>query len=131
MALTLIDFGMVVLIWMTQLIVYPSFGYFEEKNLLAWHKKYTSLISIIVMPLMILQLGLHLLGIWEAFNLARLMALVVIVWCWTVTFVMAVPLHQKISSGAGIKESTYQLVRINWYRTAGWTVVFILSILGS
>ena len=36
-ARVIIDFGAVVLIWMVQLVVYPSFTYFQKKELMDWH----------------------------------------------------------------------------------------------
>ena len=60
MATTLVDFGLFILIWLTQLVIYPSFTYFREQDLTRWHRKYTRAISYIVMPLMLGQVGLHL-----------------------------------------------------------------------
>ncbi|MFT7429007.1 MAG: hypothetical protein ACI9IZ_001504, partial [Nonlabens sp.] len=34
----LVDFGLVVLIWIVQLIIYPSFLYYGSKTLNKWHK---------------------------------------------------------------------------------------------
>ncbi len=36
----LLDFGLVVLIWMIQGIVYPSFLDYNTENLAVWHRKY-------------------------------------------------------------------------------------------
>ena len=52
----LLDFGLCILIWMVQLIVYPSFLFFSDNNLFTWHKTYTKAIALIVMPLMLGQL---------------------------------------------------------------------------
>ena len=43
----LVDAGLVVLIWMVQLIIYPSFLHYDN-NLVEWHHKYTSRIALIV-----------------------------------------------------------------------------------
>ena len=52
----LVDAGLAILIWMVQLIIYPSFLYYSEENLYAWHQKYTSKIAVIVVSLMLFQL---------------------------------------------------------------------------
>ena len=52
----LADFGLLVLIWMVQLVVYPGFKYYQRERLLEWHARYTSRISYIVGPLMLGQL---------------------------------------------------------------------------
>jgi len=54
------DFGMLVLIWLVQLIIYPSFEFTDKDAFLGWHEKYTGLITVVVLPLMLGQLGLTL-----------------------------------------------------------------------
>lgn len=123
----LIDFGLVILIWMTQLIVYPSFTYFQSDDLVIWHGKYTRYISIIVMPLMVGQLGFHLFGVFDQFSIERLFSLLLIAAVWINTFFFAVPLHNKIAGDIESLASAKALVRINWFRTIGWTLVFLIS----
>ena len=53
----LVDFGLLVLIWIIQLIIYPSFLFYRAKELITWHKMYTKAIALIVIPLMLGQLG--------------------------------------------------------------------------
>ena len=48
----LFDVGLLVLIWMVQLIVYPSFLYYTHEQLVVWHTRYVKQISLIVIPLM-------------------------------------------------------------------------------
>lgn len=128
MLLNLIDFGLVVLIWMTQLVVYPSFCYFSDSDLLLWHRRYTTSISFLVIPLMLAQLFSHGIGLWQHFSLPRLLAAILIGLIWVNTFGYAVPLHNKISAGADIASSAKRLVAVNWYRTVLWTVVFLLGV---
>ncbi len=54
----LLDFGLVVLIWIIQRIVYPGFLHYSTENLVVWHRQYTSRFSAIVIPLMLAQLGI-------------------------------------------------------------------------
>lgn len=125
----IIDFGMVVLIWTTQLIVYPSFTYFSAESLAAWHAKYTGNISIIVMPLMLLQVLFHTYNLYINFNWFRVIGTMLIGLAWINTFFYAVPLHQQITNGHRILNAAHQLVRINWYRTLLWSGVFIISLI--
>ena len=53
---TVIDGGLLVLIWMVQRIVYPSFLEIHEDRLQAWHARYMPAIGSIVGPLMLLSL---------------------------------------------------------------------------
>lgn len=128
MLLHLIDFGLVILVWMTQLVVYPSFTYFSPGDLPLWHRRYTTSISFLVVPLMLAQLFTHSVGLWQHFSLPRLLTAILIGLIWINTFGYAVPLHNKISAGINVTVSARQLVAVNWYRTALWTVVFLLGI---
>lgn len=129
MLVKMVDFGLVVLIWMTQLIVYPSFTYLSENQLLAWHPKYTTAISFIVMPLMLAQVLLHGYDLIEQFHWMRLLATILIIVVWINTFFYAVPLHHKISAQQDMLEAAQGLVKVNWYRTILWTLVFLLNFL--
>ena len=131
MLLNLIDFGLLVLVWITQLVVYPSFTYFRPGDLYLWHPRYTKAISFLVIPLMLAQLLIHGFKLWQHFSLHGLLAAALIGLIWLNTFFYAVPLHNKISSGTDIASSAKKLVVVNWYRTALWTVVFLLGILFS
>ncbi|MEM9337446.1 MAG: hypothetical protein AAGA66_01875 [Bacteroidota bacterium] len=131
MILKLVDFGLVVLIWMTQLIVYPGFNYYSEAQLIEWHVKYTKAISIIVMPLMLGQVLLHGWGLLNDFSMIRLFIALLIALAWVNTFFFAVPLHSKIAAGTDVMDSAASLVRVNWYRTFLWSAVFVLSLFKS
>lgn len=128
MLLNLIDFGLLVLVWMTQLVVYPSFTYFRPGDLRLWHRRYTKTISLFVIPLMLAQLFTHGFELWQHISLHGLLAAALIMLIWLNTFFYAVPLHHKISAGTDITFSTKRLVAVNWYRTALWTMVFLLGI---
>lgn len=52
----LFDFGLLVLIWLVQLVIYPSFLHYVNKELMIWNKIYTVFISLVLIPLMFGQL---------------------------------------------------------------------------
>lgn len=120
----LFDTGLLVLIWMTQLIVYPSFTQFSPDDLLRWHAPYTSRISVIVMPLMLGQLALHLIWVQKDMGIWPVIALSLIILAWVNTFFFAVPLHNQIAAGTDVMEAAQKLVSVNAWRTACWTLVF-------
>ena len=124
----LFDFGIVVLIWMTQLIVYPSFTQFNPTDLQQWHASYTIRISILVMPLMFGQLGFHIYHLTQNTGLLPIIALVLIGLAWANTFLFAVPLHNQIGSGIEIVESAQKLVSVNAWRTGFWSIVFLIDL---
>jgi hypothetical protein len=124
----LADFGLFVLIWMVQLIVYPGFRHYQEARLLYWHPKYTVLITIIVAPLMIAQLFLHGLLLFEDNNWFTLISFILVLLIWILTFAQAVPLHKNLTEGTDIPETTEILIRTNWNRTIVWTILFFSSL---
>lgn len=124
-----VDFGLVVLIWLTQLVVYPSFTYFSEDDLVSWHSRYTTAVSIVVMPLMLSQVALHGWGLVQDFTWIRLVAGVLIGLAWINTFFFAVPLHNQIAANQQVAEAARGLVSVNWPRTVLWSLVFLLSVL--
>lgn len=124
----IVDFGLVILIWMTQLVVYPSFTFFDENDLVDWHGRYTTAISVIVMPLMLSQVALHGFALFQGFSWLGVFVAILIALIWINTFLFAVPLHNQITAQNNIHDAAVELVRINWYRTVLWTLVFLLSL---
>ncbi len=124
----LIDFGLVVLIWMVQLIVYPSFQHYTAENLKTWHDTYSKRISIIVIPLMLAQLFLYILYLINDPNIYSISGTILISAAWLITFLYFVPAHQRISRGetAGVVKN---LATINWWRTLLWSLVFFLGLI--
>jgi L-cystine uptake protein TcyP (sodium:dicarboxylate symporter family) len=124
-----LDFGMVVLIWMVQLLIYPSFKYFEKDGLNQWHSKYTRNISFVVMPLMTIQMILAIFQLYRNSTSYSIISLIFIVVLWLITFAYFVPLHQKITKGLATQRNLQLLVRVNWIRTILWTALFFLSLI--
>ena len=125
----LVDFGMVILIWMTQLIVNPAFSFYSEEELNDWHKRYTATISVIVIPLMSAQLLIHAYYLWVNQSMISIINAIIIALLWAITFGEAVPLHNQITRQEESLKAAKTLVHLNWYRTILWNVVFGLSLI--
>jgi hypothetical protein len=125
----IIDFGLVVLIWMVQLIVYPGFSFYSEKHLLKWHKFYTPRITIVVAPLMFLQMGIALYLSFFEFSTLNLIYLILVLSTWLSTFSYFVPLHQKIEANMDPLQSAKKLTKGNWLRTFQWTFIFLFGLI--
>ena len=54
----LASFGLVVLIWLVQVIIYPAFAEIEPDRFAPWHAGYTRAVTWIVAPLMLAQVAL-------------------------------------------------------------------------
>ncbi|OBX26889.1 hypothetical protein LX77_00678 [Gelidibacter algens] len=124
----LFDTGLLVLIWMVQLLVYPSFRYYDKPNLVIWHKHYTVGLSIIVIPLMFGQLILASVQWFNTLSAETLINLLLVVLLWALTFIQFVPLHKKIADNKATPALLKRLVARNWWRTILWTVIFCWSV---
>lgn len=109
------------LIWTVQLVHYPAFLFVDALKFQDFAKLHTRNISLMVAPLMGIELltGIALLpGLHWTFGLANLLGIGSL---WLVTFFVSVPLHKGL--GAGKDESTIlKLIRTNWIRTIVWTL---------
>ena len=122
------DTGLLVLIWMVQLVVYPSFLYYEKQNLVKWHKNYTSGLSIIVIPLMFGQLIVVSIQLYRLVSAETIISLLLVISVWILTFKQFVPLHDKISKNKVTDKLLKLLVIRNWLRTILWTFIFCWGI---
>ncbi len=123
----LFDFGMLVLIWLVQLVIYPSFFHYQIKDLKQWHEKYIVRITYVVMPLMIGQLSLTIVMVFDNLGIYQIGSLILIVVAWLSTFLQFVPMHNKITMGVISDDVLHKLLRNNWLRTILWTIIFIWS----
>lgn len=126
---TLIDFGLVILIWLVQLVIYPGFRYYSPAELALWHPKYSNLITLLVGPLMLAQVGLvgretYLNPAWHTVLSAAIVGLM-----WAATAFVSVPIHNAIAAGDASPDTLARLVATNWIRTIGWTLIFGLGFL--
>jgi hypothetical protein len=117
------------LIWIIQLIHYPSFLYIDKEK----SSKFTILhqirISYIVAPMMLIEFFTagYLVYVSEpvsfmTFNLLGVIAI------WLSTFLLSVPLHLKISEKFD-SELVKRLIHTNWPRTILWTARSLMLIL--
>jgi len=117
----------VVLLWLVQWIIYPSFLQVAPERLVKWHAQYTQRMGYIVMPLMFGQLGLSVLAVWQVGVGLDWLDLLLVLSCWGLTFGLSVPLHQRIAAGESQPKILQRLVVTNWPRTLVWTLVFGLG----
>lgn len=125
----LIDFGLVVLIWMVQLLIYPSFKHFPPNALLKWHSRYTFNMAVIVIPLMFGQLIIYAVQIFKDQTVFSICGILIVLTLWVSTFLQFVPLHQQISNDSFSEKTLKLLETRNWIRTVLWTGLFIWSLI--
>lgn len=110
------------LIWVIQLVHYPSFSYAARESFTAFHEFHATRITWIVGPVMTLELitavALCLSGASSPFwwlNLGGVLAI------WASTAFLSVPYHNQLAAGFN-PEAANALVTTNWPRTVLWTV---------
>ena len=115
-------------IWTIQLVHYPSFHFIDKISFTNFHNFHERRISIIVMPLMILELISSVaLYFNDMSNHTFLLNLIVVGLIWCSTFFIQVPIHNILSQK---KDNTMieKLVNTNWIRTFLWSMRMLLII---
>lgn len=123
-----IDSGLAVLIWIVQLVVYPSFLYSQPGSFPQWHVLYSRRIAYIVAPLMIAQLGLVLANSLAQPSSLNLAFLTLVLATWAITFFQFVPLHNRLLRFGYQRDTLKQLIDANWTRTALWSSIALLRL---
>ena len=124
----LFDSGLLVLILMVQLIIYPSFLHYPLKNLITWHNIYTKRIAVIVVPLMLGQLSISLFQVYENQVFDTFLYAAIVLFLWAITLFKFAPMHNEISQGNVSEKFLTSLVRLNWIRTILWFLLFLLTL---
>eukprot|EP01047_Picozoa_sp_COSAG01_P002070 COSAG01_NODE_52_length_31456_cov_125.226648_28_plen_139_part_00 len=115
-------------IWMTSLIYliqwvhYPSFHYIDPSKSLNYAKFHQSRISLIVLPIMTVELFslLYLLK-QNTQSTIYILATILLVIIWLSTFLLQVPCHQQLLKTHDLK-SINKLILTNWIRTIAWSI---------
>lgn len=117
-----ISWGLLVLIWVVQLVHYPSFHFIDKDKFSEFHTHHTRSISLIVLPLMLLELGLAAILVWQQnFQWIYTVPLLLVLLIWGSTFLIQVPDHNRLAAGKDV-EIVSRLVQTNWIRTILWTL---------
>ena len=118
-------------IWTVQLVHYPLFGRVGEAGFAAYELEHSSRITLLVGPLMAVELATAALLVWrrpEGVPGAVVwvgLALVAVIWAST-AFVQ-VPLHGRLSRGFDGRAHEL-LVLTNWVRTVAWSARGALAV---
>ena len=113
---------MVGVIWVIQLVHYPSFHFIDSSKYRSFQDFHMQKISFIVVPAMVLELASGLIVLYLNFREAILVfiSMIMLIAIWIITAVFFVNLHGKLTLGYD-KLTVNSLVKINWLRTGLWT----------
>ena len=120
---------MVGVIWVIQLLHYPSFHFINDQKYIEFQHFHMQRISFIVIPVMLIELASALsLAYFFRFSLTIIL-LALLLGIWAITFIFFTNMHQKLTNGYD-PIIVDKLVKINWSRTALWSLrlAILLSI---
>jgi len=134
------------IIWLVQLVQYPIFAGLDRVEFQKWHRFHTKRISWIVAPLMIAELSLVSVWLFQVFSNSggsvvgesavvgsvaladsALRISVAFMWfltvmMWGATFLISVPLHAKLEASGYDFVTIQKLTRTNWIRTMIYSI---------
>lgn len=114
--------AMASLIWVMQLIHYPSFNYIEDfrfKRFSAFHQFF---ISILVIPLMLIELSVSSIYLYQESSKFWLVQVFFLILIWLVTGLISGPTHKKLLDYGKDKKLIDRLIQTNWIRTIAWSL---------
>ena len=116
-----VSWGLSVLIWMVQGIVYPGFHRIPSADFIEYHRWYVRRISVIVLPLMISEVIATAMWLLEVRAPEAVISAILVVIIWLSTFLLQVPIHDRLKSGKD-EAQVRRLVATNWIRTGAWSL---------
>ena len=121
---------MVGVIWVIQLVHYPSFHFVELKQYTTFQSFHMARISYVVIPAMLTELFTLILIVisMDQIDTLVLASAVLLIFIWLMTAVFFSGVHQKLTLGYD-QTVVDKLVKLNWGRTLFWTLrLFLISI---
>ena len=117
---------MVGVIWVIQLVHYPSFKYVKESDFIIFQKYHMSNISYIVFPVMCTELVTALFIFFSGEeSLFFVLSLICLFLIWVITGVLFTKYHSILKEGKDLK-MIKKMIRANWIRTLLWTLRLIM-----
>lgn len=123
----ILTFCLVTLIWIIQLVHYPSFSYYDATTFNEAMGFHQQRISFIVMPLMLTEAALAGFLLSQDRGVLNGLGLALIAGIWLSTFLLQVPLHQQLLAGKDLA-AIERLVTTNWIRTGLWSLKGLLCL---
>ena len=114
---------MVAIIWMVQILHYPSFLFVDKQQYTEFQHFHMKKISYIIVPIMLLELfsGFAILFYIEKVQLSLYASLTLLVLIWVITGLFFTKYHTELSKKYN-RNTILRLIRFNWIRTVLWTI---------
>jgi len=116
---------MTAIIWIVQLLIYPTFLKMHKSEFADFHNQHSQRITWLVGPVMILELACSVVLLRSELSLSLAIAnFITVLAVFALTFFVSVPIHNQLGLGFSTA-AAQQLVRTNWWRTFVWTLRFV------
>lgn len=115
------------LIWLIQLVHYPTFKYVDKNNFTDFSDFHTKQITKIVLPAMLLEIATSAVLIYLNFNILFVINFILNSIIFITTFFLSVPKHEKLK----IEKNKFiinSLILTNWPRTLIWSLRSLILI---
>tara|TARA_B100002051_G_C16594930_1_gene564844 strand:- start:236 stop:640 length:405 start_codon:yes stop_codon:yes gene_type:complete len=118
---------MVGVIWLVQVVHYPSFNFIDKKFYSDFQNFHIKRISFIVIPVMLLELvsGLILIFLDNRHSTPSLISFGILILIWIITGLFFAKAHQDLTVGYD-REIVKKIIKLNWIRTLLWSIRLIL-----
>jgi len=118
---------MVGVIWVIQLVHYPSFHFVELKQYTTFQRFHMARISYVVIPAMLTELFTLILIVitMDQIDTLVIVSAILLIFIWLMTAVFFSGVHQKLTLGYD-QTVVDKLVKLNWGRTLLWTLRLLL-----
>jgi hypothetical protein len=121
-------FILIGLIWTIQIVHYPLFAKVGSLNFSEFHITHSRNITMIVLPLMLLELSTSILLVNQDNSLNSILGLCCVGIVWASTFYLQVPIHNQLALNFDLF-LIEKLVFTNWIRTIFWSIKGVLGFL--
>lgn len=115
---------MIGVIWLIQLIHYPSFLYIDQSQFILFHQKHTIMMTILVGPVMLFELCTSVY-LSQSLQSVWLIQAGLVTLLFGLTFLVSVPIHNELAKKHN-RKLIRKLILTNWPRTILWTLKFLI-----
>jgi hypothetical protein len=117
------------LIWVIQIVHYPSFHFIQRQDYRTFAAFHTRSITFIVMPIMAIEFLSQALLLFKAPNGVHITSSALLLLIWAATIFYSIPCHNILATGHDT-ETVNMLVKTNWVRTVAWTLKSLILLYG-
>jgi hypothetical protein len=122
-----LDTGLLILIWLVQLIIYPTFHSIAQQCFSTWHRAYVLRISMLAAPLILGQATVEAAQVMAGATAPLRIAL--LAGAWATTGLFSIPCHAALIRLGQDHPTIDRLITTNWFRTLCWTALFAQTLL--